>query len=76
VENRFGIIADLAGILRDHGIGIDAVGQLPITNWRDLPFVITVEPATHGQIEEAVATMSRLEYLLEPPLVMPMLTGF
>ena len=76
VENRFGIIADLAGILRDHGIGIDAVGQLPITNWRDLPFVITVEPATHGQIEEAVATMSRLEYLLETPLVMPMLTGF
>lgn len=76
VENRFGIIADLATILRDHGIGIDAVGQLPITNWRDLPFVITVEPATHGQILGAVETMSRLDYLLETPLVMPMLTGF
>ena len=76
VENRFGIIADLASILRDHHIGIDAVGQLPITNWRDLPFVITVEPATHSEIENAVATMSRLDYLLEPPLVMPMLHGF
>jgi homoserine dehydrogenase len=76
VENRFGIIADLASILRDHQIGIDAVGQLPISNWRDLPFVITVEPATQGEIEKAVATMSRLEYLVEPPLVMPMLQGF
>lgn len=76
VENRFGIIADLAAILRDHGIGIDAVGQIPITNWRDLPFVITVEPATHGQIQGAVETMSRLEYLVDAPLVMPMLTGF
>lgn len=76
VENRFGIIADLAAILRDHHIGIDAVGQLPITNWRDLPFVITVEPATEGEIRAAVETMSRLDYLLEPPLVMPMLVGF
>lgn len=76
VENRFGIIADLAAILRDHRIGIDAVGQLPITNWRDLPFVITVEPATEGEIRAAVETMSRLDYLLEPPLVMPMLVGF
>lgn len=75
VENRFGIIADLASILRDHNIGIDAVGQLPITNWRDLPFVVTVEPATHGEIHAAVETMSRLDYLLEPPLVMPMLSG-
>ncbi len=76
VENRFGIIADLATILRDHGIGIDAVGQLPISNWRDLPFVITVEAATHGQVQGAVETMSRLEYLIEPPLVMPMLAEF
>ncbi|MCW5964188.1 MAG: homoserine dehydrogenase [Bryobacterales bacterium] len=76
VENRFGIIADLAAILRDHQIGIDAVGQLPITNWRDLPFVITVEPATEGEIRAAVETMSRLDYLLEPPLVMPMLVRF
>ncbi len=76
VENRFGIIADLAAILRDHNIGIDAVGQLPITNWRDLPFVITVEPATEGEIRAAVHTMSQLDYLLEPPLVMPMFAGF
>jgi homoserine dehydrogenase len=76
VENRFGIIADLATILRDHNIGIDAVGQIPITNWRDLPFVITVEPATQGEIQAAVDDMSRLEYLIEPPLVMPMFSGF
>jgi len=76
VENRFGIIADLASILRDHKIGIDAVGQLPITNWRDLPFVITVEPATVGEIQAAVDAMSRLDYLIEPPLVMPMFAGF
>lgn len=76
VENRFGIIADLASILRDHKIGIDAVGQIPITNWRDLPFVITVEPATQGEIHAAVDAMSRLDYLIEPPLVMPMFSGF
>ena len=48
VEDRPGIIAQLAAALAAENISIDAVLQLPQANWRDLPFVITVEPATEN----------------------------
>jgi hypothetical protein len=41
-------------------------------NWRDLPFVITVEPTTELSIRAAVARMSQLNFLVEPPLALPM----
>jgi len=46
--------------------------QLPNSNWRDLPFVITVEPATEQSIRAAVARMVELNFLIEPPLALPM----
>jgi len=45
---------------------------LPQANWRDLPFVITVEPATEQSIRSAIARMAELNFLVEPPLAMPM----
>jgi len=76
VEDRPGIIADLAGILARHQISLDAVLQLPTENWRDLPFVITTVPAREQAIREAVSDMKHAAYLLEPPLAMPMERGF
>jgi homoserine dehydrogenase len=72
VEDRPGIIAALARILADKQIGLEAVLQLPSDNWRDLPFVITVHPTSEQSIREALAEMSTHEFLVEPPLAMPM----
>lgn len=72
VEDRPGIIAQLAAALAAENISIDSVLQLPQVNWRDLPFVITVEPTTELSIRAAVARMSQLNFLVEPPLAMPM----
>jgi homoserine dehydrogenase len=72
VEDRPGIIATLARILADKQISLEAVLQLPSDNWRDLPFVITVHPTSEQSIRDALAEMSTHEFLVEPPLAMPM----
>src|SRR5580704_15223262 len=72
VEDRPGIIAQLATALAAENISIDAVLQLPNANWRDLPFVITVEPATEESVRAAIARMAELNFFIEPPLAMPM----
>jgi len=45
---------------------------LPHSNWRDLPFVITVQPTTEASIRAAVARMAEFTFMVEPPLAMPM----
>ena len=72
VVDQPGIIAALSGILAAKHIGIEAVLQLPHENKLDLPFVITLEPTTEAAVRDAVAEMSKLDFLLEPPLVLPM----
>ncbi len=72
VEDRPGIIAKLAAGLAAKQISLDAVLQIPAENWRDLPFVITVEPTSEQSIREALADMSAHDFLVEPPLAMPM----
>jgi homoserine dehydrogenase len=72
VEDRPGIIATLSRVLADKQISLEAVLQLPSDNWRDRPFVITVEPASEQSIREALKEMSVNNFLVEPPLAMPM----
>jgi homoserine dehydrogenase len=72
VQDRPGIIAQLATALAAEAISIDAVLQLPKSDWRDLPFVITVEPATEQSIRAAIARMAELNFLIEPPLALPL----
>jgi homoserine dehydrogenase len=76
VEDKAGIIATLATILAKHHIGIDAVLQLPREDWRDLPFVITTEPAKEQALREALVEIRDADFLVEPPLAMPMERGF
>jgi homoserine dehydrogenase len=76
VEDKAGIIAMLAAILARHKIGIDAILQLPREDWRDLPFVITTEPAPEQSIREALVEVRDLDFLVEPPFAMPMERGF
>src|ERR1035438_1690535 len=72
VVDQPGIISALSGILSAKHIGIEAVLQLPHENKLDLPFVITLEPTTESAVSQAAAEMSKLPFLLEPPLVLPM----
>ena len=72
VNDRPGIIAALAGILAEKRIGLEAVLQEPCDTKHDLPFVITVEPTSGQAMNEALEKMSSLDFLLEPPLALPM----
>ena len=72
VEDRPGIIAALSRVLADKQISLEAVLQLPSDNYRDRPFVITVEPASEQSIRDALVEMSANDFLIEPPLAMPM----
>jgi homoserine dehydrogenase len=71
VVDRPGIIATLAGVLANKQISLEAVLQLPSDNRRDLPFVITVEPTSEQSTREALVEMSAYDFLVEPPLAMP-----
>lgn len=76
VEDKAGIIATLATILAKHKIGIDAILQLPREDWRNLPFVITTEPAAEHSLREALLEISEVDFLVESPFAMPMERGF
>lgn len=71
VKDRPGIIAQLAAALAAEKISIEAVLQLPDEDAGDLPFVITVEPTTEQALRDALARMAEMEFLIEPPLAMP-----
>ena len=72
VDDRPGIIAALAGILAAKHIGLEAVLQEPCDTKHDLPFVITTETTTEEAMRGATEEMGRLDFLKEPPLVLPM----
>ena len=75
VKDRPGIIAALGAILAQKNISLDAVLQLPSDSKDDLPFVITIEPSREDAVRQALAEMKQLEFLVEPPLAMPMETS-
>jgi homoserine dehydrogenase len=74
VRDRPGIIADLARVLAQHDINIDAVLQEPGTAKEALPFVVTLEAADGTTVQDALSRISHLDFHVEPPLVLPFLT--
>jgi homoserine dehydrogenase len=72
VQDRPGIIAELAGILSKLDVSLDAVLQLPSDSKHNLPFVITLEPCLERAVQEAVSKMAALDFMVEPPLALPM----
>jgi homoserine dehydrogenase len=74
VGDRLGIVASIAGALAKVGANIDSVIQHPGHPKDRLPFVITTEPCLTSVIEKAVAVIAKLDYMLEPPLCLQILT--
>jgi homoserine dehydrogenase len=73
VDDRPGIIANLADILARHEINIDTVLQESWAERNHLPFVISVDPTPLSVIERAVSEMSSLSFIKAPPIALPIL---
>jgi homoserine dehydrogenase len=74
VADRPGIVAAIAGALAKHGINIDSLLQHRGHEARRLPFVITTEPCLRSTLEQAVRETAAMDFMLEPPVVMQILT--
>lgn len=73
VKDRPGIVAEITGALAEEGINIRAIVQKAGYPAHALPFVVTVEPCKSSALKRAMATVSKLDCLLEPPLNLQML---
>lgn len=71
VRDRPGILAQLAAILAEQGVSIEAVLQEPHADKDDLPFVTTIEPAPQGALAAALKAMRGLDFLVDEPLALP-----
>ena len=75
VDDRVGIIAQIAASLAEQKINIDAVLEEPCSETHNLPFMISVKPTTEAALSAALAKMREFEFLCEPPLALPMETS-
>jgi homoserine dehydrogenase len=73
VQDRPGIVAEIAGALASEHINIDALFQRPGYEKGHLPFVVTVEPCAASALRRALDRISHTEWLTVPPLDMPIL---
>jgi len=73
VKDRPGIVAGIAGALAKVGINIDTILQHRGHPANRLPFVVTTEPCQSSTLDKAIADMSRMEFMVEPPLTMQIL---
>jgi len=74
VDDRPGIVCSIAGALAKVGANIDSLLQHPGHPKHRLPFVITTEPCLTSTIEQAVALMAKMDFMLERPLCLQILT--
>jgi len=73
VQDRPGIVAEIAGALASENINIDALFQRPGYEKGHLPFVVTVEPCAASALRRALDRITHTEWLAAPPLDMPIL---
>ncbi len=73
VADRPGIVAAIAGALAEVGVNIDSILQHRGFGNDRLPFVVTTERCLFGTLGRAVAAMTTMDFMLEPPLCLEML---
>ncbi len=74
VDDKPGIVSAISGALAAVGANIDSLLQRPGYPKHRLPFVVTTEPCLTSTVARAVSTIAGLDCMLEPPLVLQMLT--
>ena len=74
VDDKPGIVSGIAGALAKVGANIDSLLQRPGYPKHSLPFVITTEPCLTSTIERAVASIAKMDSMLERPLCLQILT--
>lgn len=75
VKDHPGIVATIAGALARAGVNIDALLQHRGHPASRLPFVITTEPSSSSQLEQAMQKIAVMDFLVEPPLCLQMLVN-
>jgi homoserine dehydrogenase len=74
VRDRPGIVAEIAAVLSKYSIGIDALLQKPGYPHSALPFIMTLEPCSNFVLEKALDEIARMDFHVEPPLCLPILS--
>ncbi len=73
VVDRPGIVHEITGALARERINIRAIVQKAGYPSNSLPFVVTVEPCKSSALQRALASISKMDCLLEKPLNLQML---
>src|ERR1700678_557837 len=73
VDDKPGIVSAISGALTKVGANIDSLLQRRGYPKHRLPFVITTEPCLTSTIEKALASIARMDCMLERPLCLQML---
>ncbi|MGC8548382.1 MAG: homoserine dehydrogenase [Acidobacteriaceae bacterium] len=68
VNDRPGIVAEIAGAMAAQGINIDSLFQRSGFGKDKLPFVVTTEPCVNSRLKLALARMQNADWQAEPPL--------
>jgi homoserine dehydrogenase len=75
VDDKPGIVSAISGALAKVGANIDSLLQRPGYPKHKLPFVVTTEPCLTSTIEKAVASIAKLDCMLEKPLCLQILVA-
>jgi len=73
VRDQPGIVAAIAGSLAKAGANIDSILQHRGHPDERLPFVVTTEPCLSSKLDEAIAEMGAMDFMVEPPLCLQIL---
>jgi len=74
INDRPGVLAQIATLLAQRSINIDFVLQQPGLDKHHLPFVITVEPVSEPEMRRAAADLDASHLLLAPVVLLRMAT--
>ena len=75
VDDKPGIVSGIAGALAKVGAKIDSLLQKPGYPKHRLPFVVTTEPCLTSTIEKDVASIAKMDCMLEKPLCLQILVS-
>jgi homoserine dehydrogenase len=67
VVDRPGVLADISAVLRDHEVSIEALIQRARNPGQPVAIVLTSHETTEAAMTGALARISRLAAVLEPP---------